>query len=573
MNNVEGNVGNFGSSGSSFASEFERLLNNDFNRFRPGSVVEGTVVQVGKDYVTVDIGFKSDGIVPIQQFSDAEGKYQVVLGDKVEVFILALENEDGQVSLSKEKAQQKKVWDSVEKIFKEKGLVHGVITHKVKGGLQVDIGIPAFLPGSQVDIKPHRNLDKFIGQNLDYRVLKITRDKGNIVVSRRAVLLNEREQLKTETLKVIGEGVIMEGTVKNITEYGAFVDLGGIDGLLHITDISWGRVNHPSERLSIGQIVPVVVVKYDSEKQRVSLGMKQLRKDPWLEVNGKYPVGTKVRGKVIGLTEYGCFVEVEEGVEGLVHISDMSWTKKVKNPSKLVTQGEMVEAQVLGIDAENRRISLGLKQLQVNPWEELKVKHPIRSRVTGKIRSITDFGVFVGVDDGIDGLVHVSDISWTKRIKDPKELQEMFKKGDEIEAVVLDIDADNERLSLGLKQLSTDPWDTIPQRYPVGSKIKGKITSHTDFGLFVELEDGIEGLIHNSQLGVEKGEDIVASYPAGSMIEAEVTNIDREERRISLSVRTIKKRREKEEMESFMQEDSEPLTFGDLLKQKLEGKD
>ncbi|RMG39906.1 MAG: 30S ribosomal protein S1 [Candidatus Dadabacteria bacterium] len=554
----------------SFATEFEKLLAEKLDQFKPGRVVPATVDEVGKEYVIVDLGFKSNGLVPVSQFQDEEGKVTVKEGDRIEVFIIALENDNGQIVVSYEKAQQKRVWDQVEKLFAEGGTVKGKIVQKVKGGLQVDIGIPAFLPGSQVDIRPHRNLDKFIGQEFEYKILKITRDKGNIVLSRRALLVSERDSLREETLKVLAEGVVMEGVVKNVTDYGAFIDLGGIDGLLHITDISWGRINHPADKLSVGETVPVVVLKYDQEKERVSLGMKQLTEDPWLKVPERYPVGTRVKGKVIGLTDYGAFVEVEEGVEGLVHVSDMSWTKKVRSPAKIVSEGEEVEAVVLGIDADQQRLSLGIKQLMPNPWEELASRHPIGSKVKGVVRSITEFGIFVGIDEGIDGLVHVSDFSWTKRIKDPKEIAELYKKGDEVEAVVLDIDAENERLSLGIKQLTEDPWDTIAQRYPVGSKVKGKVSSITDFGIFVEIEDGIEGLIHNSQLDLEKGQDPAEVYQVGSEIESEVTSVDREERRISLSVRAISRREQKSDMAEFMDDAGATVTFGDLLREKID---
>jgi small subunit ribosomal protein S1 len=560
-----------GSSAGSFASEFERLMGERLGGLRQGKIVPGRVVGINKDYVTVDIGFKSDGIVPTTQFMNAEGAITAKIGESIDVFIISIENEYGQLLLSKERADQQKVWNKVEDMFRTGAILSGKVVQKVKGGLQVDIGIPAFLPGSQIDIRPHRNLDKFIGETFDFKVLKITRDKGNIVLSRRAVLMSERDSLRAETLKVLSEGVVMEGTVKNVTDYGAFIDLGGIDGLLHITDIAWGRVNHPSEKLSIGQTVPVVVLKYDAEKERVSLGMKQLKTDPWQTVHERFPVGGRIKGKVMNLTDYGAFVELEEGVEGLIHVSEMSWTKKVRSPSKLLNVGDMVEAVILGIDQEQQRISLGLKQLMPNPWDELREKHPIGSKVAGKVRSITDFGIFVGVEDGIDGLVHVSDFSWTKRIRDPKEIHDLFKKGDDVEAIVLDIDASNERLSLGIKQLTPDPWDTISQRYPVGTRVQGTITSITDFGLFVEIENGVEGLIHNSQLGVEKVENIAESFKVGAQIESEVTNIDREERRISLSIRAIRRRNDKEQLAEFMEEGTSAVTFGDLLRQKMDG--
>jgi small subunit ribosomal protein S1 len=571
-----GSVGGFkgGEGEGSFASEFESLLRERFDNMRPGKIVSGVVTEVGKEMVSVDIGFKSEGVVPTEQFIGPEGKIIAKVGDKVDVFIIALENEMGQVVLSKEKADQKKIWEQVENTYKTDGRIKGLVVQKVKGGLQVDIGIPAFLPGSQIDIRPHRNLDKFLGQEFEFKVLKITRDKGNIVLSRRAVLLSERDELRTATLKVLQEGVVMEGVVKNVTDYGAFIDLGGIDGLLHITDISWGRINHPSEKLSVGQTVPVVVLKYDGEKERVSLGMKQLTPDPWISAHERFPIGGRVKGRVKSVTDYGAFVELEEGVEGLIHVSEMSWTKKVRHPSKIVNEGETVEAVILGIDSEQQRISLGLKQLLPNPWDDLQRLHPVGSRVTGKVRSITEFGIFVGIEDGIDGLVHISDFSWTKRIKDPKEIQELFKKGDEVEAVVLDIDASNERLSLGIKQLSEDPWETIAQRHPVGTKVKGTVTAITEFGVFLEIENGVEGLIHNTQLGIDKGQEVATAFPVGSQVEAEVTNVDTQERRISLSARAIKERARKDSYDSqYMGEEEGPrVTFGDLIREQMRDK-
>lgn len=549
----------------SFASEFEKFMAEQ-EELAPGKIVKGTIISVDKDYVTLDINFKSFGIVPVSQFIDSDDNLNAEVGEEVDVFIAALENENNQVVLSREKAVQKQVWEKVESIFSEEGTIWGKVIQKVKGGLHVDIGIPAFLPGSQIDIRPHRNLDKFIGEKYEFKILKLTKEKGNIVLSRRALLMSERNQLREETLKVLSEGVVMEGTVKNITDYGAFIDLGGIDGLLHITDISWGRINHPSEKLSVGQTVHVAILKFDEEKERVSLGMKQLTEDPWITVNERYPVGGSVKGKVTNITDYGAFVELEEGVEGLVHVSEMSWTKKVRNPSKIYEEGEELEAVILGIDSEQQRINLGVKQLQPNPWETLHEKHPIGSTVKGKVRSVMDFGIFIGVEDGIDGLVHVSDFSWTKKIKDPQEIQELFKKGDDVEAIVLDIDVDNERLSLGIKQLESDPWETIAQRYPVGSRVKGEITSVAEFGVFVKVEEGIEGLIHNSQLELQKDQDPSEVYNVGDTIECGVINIDREERRISLSIRAIKKQDEKEAMAEFSEESS-PVTFGDLLRQ------
>lgn len=560
------------SSAGSFASEFETLVKKQVDSIKLGNIVTGTVVNIGKEMVTIDIGFKSEGVVPTQQFQGIDGKIDVKVGDETEVFILQLENEQGQVVLSREKAMQKRVWEHVEQTFAEGALVTGKVMQKVKGGLQVDIGIPAFLPGSQVDIRPHRNLDKFLGEVYDFKVLKITKDKGNIVVSRRAVLLSERSQLREETLKVIQEGVVMEGTVKNITDYGVFIDLGGIDGLLHITDISWGRVNHPAEKLNVGDKVPVVVLKYDEENERVSLGMKQLKEDPWLHVDERYPIGSRVVGKVFSIVDYGAFVELEDGVEGLIHVSDMSWTKKSKHPSKILSEKQMVEVQVLGIDHQERRISLGMKQLTTNPWNELAKLHPVGSIVTGKVRSITEFGIFVGIEDGIDGLVHVSDFSWTKRIKEPKEISELYKKGTEITAKVLEIDVENERLSLGIKQLEEDPWEKISMRYPVGSRVKGKVASIADFGVFVELEEGVEGLIHTSQLGLNKEDNVKDNFKIGDEVESEVINIDRDEHRISLSISIIKNR-EEHNMSNFSDDGAGmAVTFGDLLRQAKDEK-
>ena len=560
------------SSAGSFASEFETLVKKQVDSIKLGNIVTGTVVNIGKEMVTIDIGFKSEGVVPTQQFQGIDGKIDVKVGDETEVFILQLENEQGQVVLSREKAMQKRVWEHVEQTFAEGALVTGKVMQKVKGGLQVDIGIPAFLPGSQVDIRPHRNLDKFLGEVYDFKVLKITKDKGNILVSRRAVLLSERSQLREETLKVIQEGVVMEGTVKNITDYGVFIDLGGIDGLLHITDISWGRVNHPAEKLNVGDKVPVVVLKYDEENERVSLGMKQLKEDPWLHVDERYPIGSRVVGKVFSIVDYGAFVELEDGVEGLIHVSDMSWTKKSKHPSKIVSEKQMVEVQVLGIDHQERRISLGMKQLTTNPWNELAKLHPVGSIVTGKVRSITEFGIFVGIEDGIDGLVHVSDFSWTKRIKEPKEISELYKKGTEITAKVLEIDVENERLSLGIKQLEEDPWEKISMRYPVGSRVKGKVASIADFGVFVELEEGVEGLIHTSQLGLNKEDNVKDNFKIGDEVESEDINIDRDEHRISLSISIIKNR-EEHNMSNFSDDGAGmAVTFGDLLRQAKDEK-
>lgn len=555
-------------------AEFEALLDEGFDATKPGELIDGTIVAIGRDYVVVDIGYKSEGQIPISQFQDHEGKMSTDVGDSVEVLLLSSENEDGEIVLSRDRAEQLKTWNELEVKFGDTEVVTGRVVQKVKGGLQVDVGVPAFLPGSQIDIRPQRNLDKFVGQELEFRILKFSRERGNIVLSRRIVLEEERGALKKDTIDKLSEGIVMEGVVKNVTHYGAFIDLGGIDGLLHITDMSWGRVNHPSELLSVGQSVPVVVLKYDQENERVSLGMKQLHENPWEKVESTFTPGTQVKGEVVSLTDYGAFVKLEEGIEGLIHVSEMSWTKKIKHPSKVLNVGDEVEAVVLEVSAENQRISLGLKQLSTNPWEELARDFPVGSHVKGSVRSVTDFGIFVNVKGDIDGLVHVSDFSWTKRIKDPKEIQELYKKGDEVEAVVLEIDPENERLSLGVKQLEPDVWDSVPQRYPLGVRVKGTITNITDFGIFVELEEGVEGLIHVSQLGLGKGDEIQSKFSVSSEVEAEVTNVDKTERRISLSMKPPK-RKQREDYAQYMEEETGAVTFGDLLQQQLnpEGED
>lgn len=555
-------------------SEFERLLEESFDVTRPGELVTGTVLDIGREYVIVDIGYKSEGHIPTSQFQTSDGALTIEVGQQVEVLLLSAESESGEIVLSRDRAEQLKTWQRLEKAYEDSEIVKGDVVQKVKGGLQVDVGVPAFLPGSQIDIRPQRNLGKFVGESMEFRILKISRERGNIVLSRRVVLEQERDALKRDTISQLSEGVVMEGVVKNVTDYGAFIDLGGIDGLLHITDMSWGRVSHPREILSVGQTVPVVVLKYDRQNERVSLGMKQLHDNPWEHVVEKYVPGNTVSGKVVTLTDYGAFIKLEEGIEGLIHVSEMSWSKKVRKPSKMLSIGDEVTAVILEVSPENQRISLGLKQLTVNPWDELARSYPSGSTITGKVRSVMDFGIFVNVKDDIDGLVHVSDFSWTKKIRNSKEVQELYKKGDEVQAVVLEIDPENERLSLGIKQLTQDIWETVPQRYPLGARVKGTITSITDFGVFVELEEGIEGLIHVSQLGVSRGEDLKQKFSIGSELEAEVTNVEREERRISLSLKTSSPKasgKKKEDYAQYMQEsDSGAVTFGDLLQQQID---
>ena len=543
---------------SSLDEDFGQLFEQSLKSVKPGEVVTGKVVQIANGLVTVDIGYKSEGQIPINEFRDRDGNIEVQVGDDVDVYFEASEGDTGAVSLSRAKAEQVKVWRDIEIAYNEGVPIEGLIVGKVKGGLKVDIGVAAFLPGSHADLRPTRNLDRFIGQKGRFAILKFNRSRGNVVVSRRAVLERERSALKEETLRVLEEGIILEGAVKNITDYGAFVDLGGLDGLLHITDMSWGRISHPSEVINVGDQVKVVVLKYDPERERVSLGMKQIMPDPWTTAADRFPVGLRIRGKVVSITDYGAFVELEKGVEGLIHVSEMSWTKRVTHPSKVLEMGAEVEVQVLDVDPGNRRISLGLKQVAPNPWELVRVNHPTGSRITGKVKSITDFGIFVGVDDGIDGLVHISDLHWTKKIKHPSEA---YKKGDEIEAIVLGVDVENERISLGVKQLEHDPWASLAERFPVGTKVKGPITSITDFGVFVEIEDGIEGLVHVSQISNERVDKPSQLFQVGDELEAEVTNIDGREKKIGLSVKALRRTEERDEMNAYLSREGKAAKF------------
>jgi len=549
-------------------NDFESLMEESLKAPRPGDVLVGRVLLITRDSVIIDINYKCEGQVPLAEFLDHEGHPTVKEGEEVDVYFEGTETDNGTVMLSHAKAEKFKVWRELDKAFQAETPVEGVVLGKVKGGLKVDIGVPAFLPGSHVDIRPARNLDRYVGQRGRFQILKFNRARGNVVVSRRSVLERERASLKEQTLKVLEEGVILEGTVKNITDYGAFIDLGGIDGLLHITDMAWGRLQHPSEVLKVGDKVKVVVLKYDAERERVSLGMKQIMPDPWTKVAEAYPPGTRIKGKVVSVTDYGAFVEIEKGVEGLIHVSEMSWSKRAVHPSKVVNPGDMVEVQVLGVDEANRRISLGLKQTEANPWEELGLKHPIGSQVKGKVKSITDFGVFVEIEPGIDGLVHISDLSWTKKIRHPSEV---VKKGDELEATVLGIDVENERVSLGVKQLSQDPWDTISERYPLNTRINGKVSSVADFGVFVEIEEGIEGLIHISQLSNERVDKPSSLYKVDDELDALVVQLDPKERRIGLSIKAVKQHEEREEMQAYLKREHEAARFSmeDILKEEL----
>jgi small subunit ribosomal protein S1 len=547
----------------SFAELFE--AGRDF--LKAGEVVMGTVLTVDAEKVLIDVGYKSEGMIPTWEFADTKGIARIEPGDKVEVMVEQAEDDEGLVRLSKEKADRVRVWDKLASAYEKGDVVEGVIDGRVKGGLSVQImGVKAFLPGSQVDLRPVRNLERVIGESKKFKIIKFNQRRGNIVLSRRALLETERQSLRDETLRTLEEGLVVEGIVKNITDYGAFIDLGGIDGLLHITDMSWGRISHPSELFQVGDSVSVRVLKFDVENERVSLGLKQTLADPWVNVSERYPIGLRLRGKVVSLADYGAFVELEPGIEGLIHISEMSWTKRVKHPSKMVAIGDEADVLVLDVNEEGRKISLGMKQVEPNPWSLLEERYPPGTRVKGVVRNVTNFGIFVGIEDGIDGLIHVSDISWTQRIKDPKDL---YKKGDELETVVLKVDRENEKFSLGLKQLERNPWEDLPRRYPVGTKIQGKITNIADFGCFVEVEEGIEGLIYASEVG-QNVENIRNVLKVGDSVEAMVVRIDAGEQKMALSIRALEAKDEREAIQrADAQARTQTATLGDLLPREL----
>ncbi len=540
-----------GFGGENLDKEFADLLEqeNSSATIREGSIVHGRVVRLTDDAVIVDIGHKSEGEIPKHEFFKGEGGITINVGDQVEVYLDRFEDNDGEMVLSRERAEMLRAWDRISEAYEKNEIVEGTIMSRVKGGLSVDIGVKAFLPGSQVDLRPVRNLDKLIGTKLAFKIIKFNKKRGNIVLSRRVLLEQDREKLRSSTLTNLREGAMLKGVVKNITDYGAFIDLGGIDGLLHITDMSWGRINHPSQLFEVGQEIEVKVLSYDESRQRVSLGYKQLQDDPWMKAAEKYVPQTRTKGRVVSLTDYGAFVELEQGVEGLIHISEMSWSKRIKHPSKVVQIGDEVEVVVLAVDLENRRISLGMKQIEPNPWELVKEKYQVGDVIRGKIRNITDFGIFVGIEDGIDGLIHISDISWTERIKHPGDL---FKKGDEIEAKVLQIDTEAERFSLGIKQLGEDPWVKAAEQMPAGTKGTGKITKVADFGAFVEIMPGVEGMIHVSELAdeqVAKPTDVVKE---GDTVEFVVLATDTHERKFSLSRRAFLKNLEGEALKEYI---------------------
>ncbi|MEI6214531.1 MAG: 30S ribosomal protein S1 [Desulfuromonadales bacterium] len=547
------------------SSEFAALYTESLkDRPERDKIIEGTVVRVDQDTVLVDIGLKSEGHVPAGEFRDADGAVSVQIGDKIRVLMTREDGKKGYV-LSKRKADYLAAWDKIGAAGQEGGIVEGVISGKVNGGYTVDIGVQAFLPSSQVDIRPSGDSDSYIGLKGRFKVIKINQRRDNIVLSRRVVLEEERASARDVTLEKLEEGQIVEGTVKNVTDYGAFVDLGGVDGLLHVSDLSWGRVGKPSDVLKPGQLITAKILKFDRTKGKISLGVKQTLADPWLDAPNKFPVGERVSGRVVSLMEYGAFVELEAGIEGLIHVSEMSWTKRVRRAADVLNIGETVETVVLGVDMGNRKISLGLKQTTDNPWNTISEKYPAGTRLEGQIKNMTDFGMFIGIEDGIDGLVHVSDMSWTKRIKHPGDV---YEKGQLVQAVVLKVDLENERLSLGIKQLEPDPWSLAPGKYRAGTVVTGKVTSITDFGVFVELEEGVEGLVHVSELSREKVASAKEFTSVGSSLEAVVLSCDPKERRISLSIKSMHVAVEKAEFEQYMGSQGEATsTLGDLLKQ------
>ena len=546
-------------------TEYQRLLDmyeGSFRNLSEGEVIKGSVLKVSSSEVIVDVGYKSEGIIALSEFLDEKGEVTVQAGDTVDVLLERTEDREGHIVLSREKAEKMKVWDDVEKAYLDKRVVIGRVVERIKGGLAVDIGVRAFLPGSQIDVRPVRNLDSLRGQELRMLVIKVNKKRGNIVLSRKVLLEEENSHKKKETLANLAEGNVIHGVIKNITDYGAFVDLGGIDGLLHVTDMSWGRSQHPSELFSVNDEIDVTVLKFDPETERVSLGHKQLQDDPWVLAPERYPVGQRLSGKVVSLTDYGAFVELEPGVEGLIHVSEMSWSKRVQHPSKLMNVGDSVESMVLGVDRDARRISLGLKQIETNPWQKLAEKYPVGSQLTGKVRNLTEFGAFVEVEEGIDGLIHISDMSWSKRLEHPSEV---LKKGDEVEAMVLSLEPENQRLSLGLKQLATDIWDDFFAQNKVGDIVEGKVARATNFGAFVELTEGIEGLIHVSEFDEKSGEK-KEELKVDEVIKIRIIKLSPEDRKIGLSIRALKTDDYETDWQNYAKSESPEVTLGDHFK-------
>lgn len=543
-------------------TEFSNLVkgSSKYVDFKEGEVYKGTVASVNDEFVTVDIGYKQEGLVYTKEFRNFDGSLKIKVGDSIEVYVDRLESNMGNLVLSKDKAEIIKAWDRISEACEKEQSVQGTVISKVKGGLSVDIGVKAFLPGSQIDIRAVKNLDKFIGKTMEFKVIKFNKKRGNIVLSRRSILQEERGKLKDETLSQIQEGMIVKGVVKNITDYGAFIDLGGVDGLLHITDMSWGRVKHPSSLLNIGDEIDVKILKYDSSKERVSLGLKQVQENPWESVTDKYRVGTKVTGEIVSVKDYGIFIELSDGIEGLVHVSEMSWTNKGKQPSKDYIVGDKVDAVVLDVDTEAKRISLGLKQLLPNPWESLNEKYQVGQIVEGKVKAIVDFGLFIDLGEEVDALIHVSDLSWVKKSINPSEL---FKVDDKLKAIVLTMDKDNGKFCLGIKQLEEDPWKKIEERNPVGSMIEGEVTRVTDFGAFVEIETGIEGMIHVSEMSEERVEKPSDVLKKGDKAKAMIISIDKEAKKIALSIKAI----DQADFKTYKPEQAKSATLGDKFKE------
>jgi small subunit ribosomal protein S1 len=545
-------------------TEFMDSYEESLKEIQEGNLIKGRIIQVDQNHVSVDIGYKTEGLVPVREFLDPNGNLLANVGDEVDVLLVRKETKDGNVILSREKAARIMLWNKIRKIHQENGTIRGKIVSKVKGGFSVDIGHPAFLPASQVDLRPVKDLEEFVSTSHEFRILKYDRKKENIVLSRRAILEEERNQLRDKTLHSLQEGAVVEGVVKNITDYGLFVDLGGIDGLVHVTNLSWGKVGHPSASYKVDDKIPVKVLSFDKEKGKISLGIKQLSPDPWSDAERKYPKGTKVVGRVVSFKEYGAFVEVEKGLEGLIHVSEMSWTRKVGHPNQVLRIGDKVETSVLNVDNANKRLSLSMKQAQPNPWDAVAEKYPVGTIIEGKVKNITDFGLFIGIDEGIDGLVHVSDMAWTKKVKRPSDV---YQKGQTVRALVLKIDKENERFSLGIKQLIPDPWDSVPEKYKRGMRLTGKVTRITDFGLFVELEEGIEGLLHVSELPEGQG---LSHFQVDDVIQAEVIHVSRKDQKIGLSIKQMEESSEKEFYKSYVNSKREATSnLGELLRKQM----
>ncbi|MDK2957184.1 MAG: small subunit ribosomal protein [Desulfovibrionales bacterium] len=552
-----------------FETALEDYLNPDFGELDEGTIVQGEVVKVEKDHVLVDVNFKSEGQIPVPEFTDQDGQLTVSVGDKVDVFVVTKNESEGTIVLSRDKAKRMRLFDRLEDIQERDTEVDGKIIKRIKGGYTVDLGgVEAFLPGSHVDLRPVPDMDALVGKEFHFKVLKINRRRSNVIVSRRVLLEEERNTLRKQLLETIEENQVLQGKVKNITEYGVFIDLGGLDGLLHITDMSWKRIKHPKEMVQLGDELTLKVLNFDREGQKVSLGLKQLVPDPWENIASKYPESERFTGKVTNLTDYGAFVELEPGVEGLVHISEMSWTRKLRHPSQMVRVGDEVEVIILGVDADKKRISLGMKQVKPNPWDVVAEKYPEGTILEGTIKNITEFGVFIGIEDGIDGLIHVSDISWTKKIRHPSEL---YKSGDTVQAKVLTVDKEAEKFTLGVKQLKDDPWSQVPAKYPVGSMVEGLVTNITDFGLFVEVEEGIEGLVHVSEISRKKIKSPAELFKEGVTIQAKVIHVSADERRLGLSIKQLKDEEERRKPKEFRTGGGETgSNLGELLRQKLE---